>query len=30
MATVRGKPLLKKYIKDTYGKDVTEDKISID
>lgn len=30
MASVRGKPLLKKYIKDTYGKDVTEEKISID
>ena len=30
MVTVRGKPLLKKYIKDTYGTDVTEEKISID
>ena len=30
MVTVRGKKLLKKYIKDTYGKDVTEEKISID
>ena len=29
MVTVRGKPLLKKYIKDTYP-DVTEEKISID
>ena len=30
MVTVRGKKLLKKYIKETYGKDVTEEKISID
>lgn len=30
MASVRGKPLLKKYIKKTYGTDVTEEKISID
>ena len=30
MVAVRGRPLLKKYIKDTYGEDVTEAKISID
>ena len=30
MANVRGKPLLKNYIQQTYGKDVTEEKISID
>ena len=30
MVAVRGRPLLKKYIKDIYGTDVTEEKISID
>ena len=30
MVVVRGKKLLKKYIKDTYGKDVKEEKISVD
>ena len=30
MVAVRGRPLLKKYIKDTYGTDVTEEKISIE
>ena len=30
MVAVRGRPLLKKYIKDTYGTDVTEEKINIE
>ena len=30
MASVRGKPLIKRYIRDTYGKDIKEAKISID
>jgi hypothetical protein len=30
MVAVRGRPLFKKYIKNLYGDDVTEEKISID
>ena len=29
MVAVRGRPLLKKYIKDTYGEDVTEERAKL-